>query len=190
MLISDSLQIGSAVARTDTLRVILVSQESKDYLLVYVPLLIAFVAIFVGPLVQLLIGRRQIDAQLKIANDQLLANVRSSNRQQWIHILRGDLSEFTSQLGALFLNLDASGKPIDKRFHREKAERLIFLQTKILLLLNPTKTDHKQIIDMVDEARQAAVNRETARLELFANQITEKSQALFKLTWERIKKLE
>jgi hypothetical protein len=173
--------VSTSVSNTgDTLKVFLLPANSEGLYLQILALIATILAVIVGPLISLYISQKQIRA-----------TVRSTNRQQWIHILRDQLSEFASQLMGLILNLDRdTSAPKDEKVFSEKTERLIFLQTKIDLLLNPEKPDQKEIIDLVDNARMAAIGRELARLEAFHEEIVSKSQALFKLTWERIKKLE
>jgi hypothetical protein len=183
-------QASMMMTPNDTTTVIFTSQAAHQLWLQLLPLIIAALAVFFGPLIQLYLGKRQIRAQLQIAHEQLRATVRSNNRQQWIHILRDQVSGFASELGGLLLTLDKHGKLRDPKAYPEKVEKLLFLQTKIQLLLNPDKPDHQEIIRLVDEAREAAVNREVARVEMTVRDITEKAQALFKGTWERIKKLE
>lgn len=170
---------------TDTAKTILLHKDSSEPSLLTI---IALLAVVLSPLVQLLVGwwsRRS-------GENQLRATVRSNNRQQWVHILRDQLSEFTSQLMGLILNIDP-GPPIkvkDQKVHQEKSERLIFLQTKIELLLNPNKPEQKVIIDLVDNARLAAIARDTEALDGIQKELTQKSQVLFKHTWERIKNLD
>lgn len=190
MVLALILQDSLLLPPSDTVKVFLVSENQGELWLRLLPLIIAGLAVFFGPLLQWYSGKLQMDTQRQIAQEQLRATVRSSNRQEWIRILREQLSDFVSQLGALFLNLRKGGEPVDAQFHREKTERLLFIQTKIQLLLNPNKPEQKEIIELVDEARKAAISKELARLEIFIKEITEKSQALIKLTWEEIKNLE
>src|SRR6201998_3579529 len=56
-------------------------------------LVIALLAVFVGPLVTLRIGRKQIEISRRIANKQIVAPM----RQAWINTFREKLAELTSR---------------------------------------------------------------------------------------------
>src|SRR4029453_12447975 len=99
----------------------------------------ALVASIVGPLVTLAVARRQFNA-----------TVLSANRQKWIETLRDALAELISLfVAALVIKTQWPGA-WDKGMgaiaaHPEllgKLERIVVVQWKIRLLMNPTEADH------------------------------------------------
>lgn len=55
-------------------------------------LIVAILAVFIGPIISLRIARRQVCSSLEIANKQVIAPM----RQAWINNLRDLISELTS----------------------------------------------------------------------------------------------
>lgn len=190
MLLSHSLEAFLIYMTHDTSAYPPAATGTPTSWLQLIPLLIALLAVFFGPLIQLYLGNRQIRVQLQIAHEQVRASVRSTNRQQWIHILRDQLSEFAAEIGGLMLLIDKDGNLSNPDAYPSKVEKLLYLQCNIRLLLNPDKQEHKDLINFVDQAGKAAINREVARVESAVQGIIIKSQELFKHTWERIKQLD
>lgn len=86
-----------------------------------------------------------------------------------------------------------------------KAERLLFLEAKIKLLLNPNERDHKKLIELVTKCRLALAD-DIKKLTPSDDDSPEKSvsesqgelisvlvplaQSVLKREWERVKKAE
>jgi len=146
----------------------------------------ALVASIVGPLVTLAVARRQFNA-----------TVLSANRQKWIESLRDMLAELVSLLvAALVIKSEwrdkwDRGRPAFKADSRliDKLERIVFAQSKITLLLNPTQSDHRKLVQVIDAAlkrlqSEQATDEETAG-DIAA--ITELAQSILRREWQRVK---
>ena len=140
-------------------------------------LCVALLAVFFGPLVQLWIAKKQIKA-----------NVLSANRQEWIHILREQIAEYSSSIFNVVHHLDnntAKGKEWD-----DLLARITFHETKIELLLNPTKPLQKKIIDLIAESPKHIKEHNTNEINNYLKKIVDASQILFQSVWQRVKNIE
>ncbi len=147
----------------------------------------ALLAVILGPLVT-----------LWVAQKHARISIRSQNRQAWINTLRDTISEFVaiSTLGSAI---------VDAKDMHLKAERLLFLEAKIKLLLNPNERDHKKLIELVTKCRLALAD-DIKKLTPSDDDSPEKSvsesqgelisvlvplaQSVLKREWERVKKAE
>jgi hypothetical protein len=147
----------------------------------------ALVASIAGPIVTLAVARRQFNA-----------NVLSANRQKWIETLRDMLSEWISILATAAVvrttwktEWDGGLAPISARGELlDKVERLVLVQAKIRLLLNPLEADHEELRRAIDAASQrlkAAVWRES-ETEADVEAVTRLAQAILKREWQRVKR--
>jgi len=147
----------------------------------------ALVASIVGPFVTLAVAKRQFNA-----------TVLSANRQKWIETLRDLLAELISQLVAVLVvksgwtgNWDKGRAPLktDPGL-MQKMERIVLVQWKIRLLINPAEPDHRQLFDVIDKAFKRLQADDTHESETQADieNITSLSQAILKREWERVKK--
>ena len=108
----------------------------------------ALVASIVGPLVTFVVAKRQFNA-----------TVLSANRQKWIESLRDMLAELISLLATASVvksqwaaKWDRGLGPINAdRALMEKLARIVLVQAKIRLLLNPNETDHQRLYDAIDQ---------------------------------------
>ena len=147
----------------------------------------ALVASIVGPLVTLVVAKRQFNA-----------TVLSANRQKWIETLRDLLAELSSLLvAALVVKFEWKDKwnqglgPITKDAAMfGKLERIVLVQWKILLLTNPAETDHQQLNQAIETAltRLKAEGAHDAESEADLASITRLGQAILKREWERVKR--
>src|SRR4030095_11839811 len=109
----------------------------------------ALVATILGPLVTLAVARRQFSA-----------TVLSANRQKWIETLRDMLAELISQMVAVLVVRAGWKGKWDKGLGAiavdptllSKLERIVLVQWKIRLLLNPTETDHQELYRSIEAA--------------------------------------
>jgi hypothetical protein len=146
----------------------------------------ALVASIVGPLVTLSVGRRQF-----------AATVLSTNRQRWIDMLRDALAELVAQLATIWViratwteNWDKGLAPLAKDPARlEKLQRLMQVQWKIRLLLNPTEADHqelyKAIVSALDRLREERSEESDTQADI--ERISQLGQAILKREWQRVK---
>jgi hypothetical protein len=109
----------------------------------------ALVASIVAPFVTLSVARRQFNA-----------TVLSANRQKWIESLRDLLAELIAlYVGAIVVKLkwkerwDEGLGPVNANPELlEKLERMVLVQAKIRLLINPAETDHQGLYHAIESA--------------------------------------
>jgi hypothetical protein len=149
--------------------------------------LTALTASVAGPLVTLTVAKRQFNA-----------TVLSGNRQRWIESTRDLLAELISQFVGIVVikkgrtdsweeNLETvSTEPELLR----RIERIVLLEWKIRLLLNPAKPDHAKLAAaleaMLERLKKVKVDPLEARVAI--EEITKLSQAILWQEWQRVKK--
>jgi hypothetical protein len=147
----------------------------------------ALVASIVGPLVTLTVAKRQINA-----------NLVSSNRQKWIETLRDMLAELISLLVAVVVvksgfkgdwNDGLAAIEADRSL-LDKLERIVLVQWKIRLLINPNETDHQELYRAIETAFAHAKSRQSQEAEISADieSITRLAHGILKREWERVKR--
>ncbi|HEU5395102.1 MAG TPA: hypothetical protein VFV36_09915, partial [Candidatus Methylomirabilis sp.] len=122
----------------------------------------ALVASIFGPLVTLTVARRQF-----------AASVLSANRQRWIESLRDSIAEFISLLITAVVVKARWKEKWDKGRSVLAAEpalmhkvgRMVFVQSKIRLLMNPTEADHQQLFAAIDRAIKRLQSEEVQEAE-------------------------
>ena len=141
-------------------------------LLPVLSLVIAALAVFFGPIIQ-----------LSIAKKQIRASVLSANRQRWIDTLREQLAEFintTSELKALSY-MSVGGQALV-----DKTAKMQLLRTKISLMLNPLETDHQQLLTLIEVAA-TSVTKSGEEDKMDVPAIMALSKTILKREWERVK---
>lgn len=169
----------------DSLHVIVSSPSSPKPVTEWLALIVAGLAVFVGPAIQLYIARRQIGA-----------TVRASNRQKWIDSLREHIAEFLTATVWLFatrhLTAGSDDSLLKWEARTEKRERLRHLEYLITLMLNPTEADHRSLIGLLDQLREHALARpevmNKSELNTLRDQTVSLAQKIFKSEWERVKR--
>jgi hypothetical protein len=147
----------------------------------------ALVASVAGPIVTLTVARRQFNA-----------NVLSANRQKWIETLRDMLAELISLLvAALVIKADWKEKwdhgrgVIAKNPELlDKLERIVLVQWRIRLLINPTEADHQELYRAIETAFKRLQSEESHDSETEADieDITRLAQVILKREWQRVKR--
>jgi hypothetical protein len=146
----------------------------------------ALVASVIGPLVTLAVARRQF-----------AASVLSANRQRWIESLRDSIAEFI----ALLVTAVVIKAKWREKWDRgrgvlaadpallDKMARMVFVQSKIRLLTNPTEADHQQLFAALDRSikRLQSEDVQEAETEQDVEAITALSQPILKREWQRVK---
>jgi hypothetical protein len=141
-------------------------------------LVVAALAVFFGPFITLYIGRKQNELSRRIASKQIVAPM----RQAWINDLRDKLAELSSS-ALHYLNAGFENRK-DKEY-----KRLTLLEEEITLLINPSETDHLELVKAIrkmilalesgiDEVDNFIKARETTR---------SLGQRIFKSEWNRVK---
>ena len=80
---------------------------------------------------------------LYVANRQIKASVLAANRQQWINTLRNELCEYIAMVFAFSLRSAASKEWSED--YANTLKELSRIESKIVLLLNPTESDHAEL---------------------------------------------
>ena len=147
-------------------------------LITILSLVVAALAVFIGPLISWFIAKRQIDSSLEVANKHITAPM----RQAWINNLRDALAELTSR--ALHYYLAGFEE-------REDAEHqnLTLLEHKVILMLNPNEEDHKQL-EILIRQMTSSLSRGREGDEDFCRAHTDVmalSRRIIKREWNRVK---
>ena len=203
---------GDKLMESDSIRLIVdtlkisVPEQSKVFHFDYkewILAVIAFLAVFAGPLIQSIIARKsrkQIDiqielskrsfaAQIGISRSQLNVSVLSKNRQDWINTLRDSISEYVS----IITNWAINGSIEEKNKNNNIInERLLFLKSKIELLINPKEDDHTKLVNLLDQILKNiihCVDGHESDIDNLLREITNVSQTILKREWERVKNI-
>jgi len=141
-------------------------------------LVIAILAVFIGPIISWKIAKSQIASSLKAANKQLVAPM----RQAWINDLRGLIAEISSS--ALHYYQAGFEDRKDKEY-----KRLTELEGKISLMLNFIEDDHKKLHDLIREMLDALARGKqgnSAFVETHPKVLT-RARDILKREWNRVK---
>ncbi len=158
------------------------------------PLVLSFVsactalaASIAGPIVTLRVARRQFNA-----------NVLSTNRQKWIETLRDMVAELISLIVSALVIRSAWKSKWDKGrgpLREDKAlliklERIVLVESKIRLLLNPNEADHQQLYQAIGTSikRLKAEESLDSDTEVDIETIARLSQVILKREWQRVKR--
>ena len=157
------------------------------------PLVLSFVsactalaASIIGPIVTLRVARRQFNA-----------NVLSTNRQKWIETLRDMVAELISLIVSALVIRSAwkikwgkgRGPLREDKALLIKLERIVLVESKIRLLLNPTEADHQQLYQAIETSikRLKAEESLDSDTEADIETIVRLSQVILKREWQRVK---
>lgn len=149
-----------------------------DKLIPVISLVVAVLAVFVGPLISLRISRRQVLSSLEASNKQIIAPM----RQAWINNLRDLFAELASS--ALHYSVAGYEDRTDEEYRR-----LSLLEHKIQLMLNPKEDDHKALEQHV-RSMIAALDRGKDGDQDFReaySAVMKLSREVFKREWDRVR---
>lgn len=140
-------------------------------------LLVAALALIVGPLVTLRISQRQTLAPM---------------RQKWIDNLRDRVAEFVAVASWLYRHgyglgpKDQSSADVEIN---QQSVRLVHLANHIELMLNPREADHNELLRALESVRQTAC--EQSRLSEFPGAVQALNalcKKILKAEWNRVKR--
>lgn len=149
-----------------------------DNIIPILSLIIAALAVFVGPFITLYIAKRQVQSSLEATNRQITGPM----RQAWINTLRDLLSELCSSSHHYFV------AGYEDRTDNEY-QRLTHLETKIQLMLNAKEDDHIQLEKLIHEmvsSLQRGKEVDAAFIEVHPKVISLSRQVL-KREWDVVK---
>ena len=140
-------------------------------------LIVAALAVVVGPTVSWAIAKRQVRASLEASSRQITAPM----RQAWINKLRELLAELTSS--ALHYYVAGYEERTDDEYRR-----VTLLEAHIQLMLNPNEKDHQRLVALM---RSMVAEVEGGKSREFPGLHTEfiaLSQKVLKSEWDRVRK--
>lgn len=140
---------------------------------------VAALAVFVGPMISLLIARRQVMSSLEVANKQIIGPM----RQAWINNLRDLLAELASSAHHYFV------AGFEERTD-EEYRRLSLLEHKIQLMLNPKEEDHRKLEQLIRTMIGALERGKEADSDFVSAHpmVMKLSREVLKREWDRVKK--
>lgn len=140
-------------------------------------LIVALLAVVVSPLVSWIIVKLQIRASLATADKQITAPM----RQTWINKLRDLVAELIS--------LSQRYYAVDDNFADEDYQRLVLLEAKIQLMLNPNEPGHQELGKRIREIVGIKYKKEVNVVEFagLRNQVMNTTRAILKCEWNRVK---
>jgi hypothetical protein len=146
----------------------------------------ALVASILGPFVTVAVAKRQI-----------AANVISTNRHKWIGELRDMVAELISLISAVVIVRSGWKGPWNRGLAAieensrliEKFERIMLVQWKIRLLLNPNEAQDMELHDSIMSAFHGLQDEAWDEQAMLANveKITRLAQVILKREWQRVK---
>jgi phage tail sheath gpL-like len=186
----------------------------------------AIVALFLGPFMQWLIARRQFAIQSSIAERQAttladitarqletqqqiarrqIADSIATKRQAWIDELRRDTAEYLKLAGAVWSlrRPNVLGSPDEQKKREaeivETTRREGELGIRIQLRLNPTEQEHKDLVKLFAELKDACAkpkadasdNEQAEDMKNFGRKrydVVDQVQKILKSEWERVKR--
>ncbi len=154
--------------------------EFSKSALPFLSLIIAMLAVVVGPLISMRISKKQNANNLRIANKQIIAPI----RQSWINELRGLLADITGKCSHYW----ASGYE-----DRSDAEYQYITESinKLNLYINPKEESHLKLIVYITEMHNALLSGSSTESDAEfwkSHKLSiDQSQFVLKKEWERVK---
>ena len=135
--------------------------------------IVSLVAVIISPIVSFLVAKRQIISPI---------------RQKWIDELRELISEYLSECERLII-LGEDGFLNNEETNGILFRRLLYLEQKLKLMLNPNEEKHIQLLDAIrsiaDEIHHGVGNIIDFGTKLRA--ATGIAQVILKVEWRRVK---
>ncbi len=122
---------------------------------------------------------------------QTKKSVLSTNRQKWIDDLRSAISEYCGLMNSL--NQARSLNHLSYKEIYPQLQKSFELESKIMLLLNPTEEKHKKISDLTTKGRISVFGTEDRYHPEIWNEVWYELihvvSSVFKEEWQRVKEL-
>lgn len=142
-------------------------------------LIVAGLAVFVGPFISLIITKRQINSSTRISEKQIISPI----RQVWINELRMIIAEIASKSAHYWAAGYEDRK--DSEYYR-----ITELEHQLKLYLNPKENDHLELMEKVNKMTNdisASNYKDDEKFWNAHNDVMEISQTILKREWERVK---
>jgi len=151
------------------------SVKTLNEIMPLLSLLIALVAVFLGPFLSAWVARRQIVVPI---------------RQQWIDELRNLVTEFLSTSQMLIVSEEANGILNNEDLDKDTYKKMLFIERKLTLMLNPNEDLHNELMEHVRKLMEQIEHGAPNLLEFgpLVRIITETAQKILKKEWVRVKK--
>ena len=141
----------------------------------FLSVLVALIAVLLGPLLSSWIARRQLVAPI---------------RQKWIDELRDLITEFLSTAQMIVVFNKTNGILNEENVEKESYMKLFSIERKLTLMLNPSEDLHNELLmsvrKLLDEVEHGVNN--LLQFGPLVNNITIVSQKILKKEWVRVKK--
>ncbi|MBI5041444.1 MAG: hypothetical protein HZB57_09715 [Gammaproteobacteria bacterium] len=149
------------------------SVETLKEISPFLAVLVAFVAVFLGPILSAWIARRQIVAPI---------------RQTWIDELRNLITDFLSTAQMIAV-VNENGLLNENELDKETYKKMLSIERKLTLMLNPNEKLHNKLMDLIRDLLDKTEHGTSNLLEFgpLARKITETAQAILKEEWIRVK---
>lgn len=153
--------------------------DTLDNQISVLSLIVAALAVFVGPVVSWAVAREQIRNARLLMSQQIVGPM----RQAWINTLRQKIAEFLSSA----LHYSVAG--FDERSDAEY-QRLTLLEQEIVLTVNPNEADHQELIQVMSTLLRSLSRGVSMPDEGFLaahDRLTGLAQGILKTEWNRVR---
>jgi len=145
----------------------------------------ALIAGVAGPVVSVLVARRQIRA-----------SVISNNRERWVEALRDSVAEYVALVLSASIARQAMSHDHPLMLSSDRAllhiaERIALIKNKILLMINPNEGGHSELCEAVEVTYSALISEELqplTKMRAETEAITRAGRAVLKAEWQRVKR--
>lgn len=140
----------------------------------FLSILVALAALAISPLITFSISKRQLVAPI---------------RQKWIDELRNYISDFLSSSLHLIAITEAKGIFSNGEIDEDTYKKLLLIERKITLMLNPNEHLHNELLKQLRKALDEVEHGANDVLEFGSRiaAITEVAQKILKIEWVRVK---
>lgn len=148
----------------------------------YVPigsLIVAALAVFVGPIASYIVTKKQITSFIAASHWQVVAPM----RQAWINNLREMLSDFFVDV-LLYYRLLSHEKSDPEKLHN-----IIKSEYQIKLMLNPQEEDHQELEKLIHKLVFCLEcnNQNGIDFDALYKEVINRSRVILKREWNRVK---
>lgn len=137
-------------------------------------MIVSLAAVIIGPIVT-----------FKVAKTQILSPI----RQKWIDETRELMSGFLSECEGAIILSEGIGLLISEKTNEMRFLKLLYIERKLALMLNPKEKNHTELIDLIREITNE-VQHGVSNFVKFGERVghaTTLCQIVLKIEWDRIK---
>lgn len=153
----------------------MLSVETLIEITPFLSVLVALVAVFLGPFLSARLAKQQIVAPI---------------RQKWIDELRNLITDFLSTAQMLVVVNESDGILKQDDIDKETYKNMLSIERKLTLMLNPNELRHNELMNhirnLLDKTEHGILN--LLEFGPLVKDITETAQKILKEEWIRVKK--